>query len=161
MMATPQKEHEWLQQLVGEWRYEHEAAMEPGQPKQKFVGTERVRSIGGLWVVCEGQGDTPGGGTADTIMTIGYDPQKGRYVGTFIGSMMTHLWPYEGKLDADGRALVLDSEGPSFAGDGKMAKYKDTITIVNDGHRTLTSQVLGDDGKWTLFMEAQYWRVTR
>src|SRR5688572_31098773 len=45
-----------------------------------------LRSLGGLWTVGEGSGDMPGGGTAKTIMTLGYDPQKKRFVGTFIRS---------------------------------------------------------------------------
>jgi len=42
-------------------------------------------------------------------------------VGTFVGSMMTHLWLYEGEREVNSEVLPLDSEGPSFSGDGKMA----------------------------------------
>ena len=55
MMAEPQKEHEWLQKLVGEWTYESEATMEPDQPPMRLSGTENVRSLGGLWILAEGQ----------------------------------------------------------------------------------------------------------
>jgi hypothetical protein len=158
MKAEPQQEHRWLQKLVGEWTYEHEASMGPDQPPSKFQGTEKVRSLGGLWVIAEGQGDMPGGGTANSIMTIGYDPQKKRYVGTWVGSMMTHLWPYEGSVDAAGKVLTLNSEGPNMSGDGKMAKYQDIIEFVSDDHRTLTSQMQGDDGTWNKFMTAHYHR---
>ena len=54
--------------------------------------------------------------------------------------------------------LTLDTEGPSFAGEGKMAKYKDMIEFKSDDHRVLTSHVLGDDGKWHQFMTAHYRR---
>jgi Protein of unknown function (DUF1579) len=57
----------------------------------KSSGVESVRSFGSLWVVAEGQGEMPGCGPARTMMTLGYDPQRQRYVGTFIVSMMTHL----------------------------------------------------------------------
>jgi hypothetical protein len=33
-----------------------------------------------------------------------------RFVGTFVGSTMTHLWVNEGVLEAAGRALTLDTE---------------------------------------------------
>ena len=72
--------------------------------------------------------------------------------------MMTHLWRYDGSLDAAGRILTLDTEGPSWTGDG-TAKYKDIIEIVSDDHRTLTSRMLGDDGQWNEFMKAHYRRV--
>lgn len=158
MQMQPQKEHQWLQQLVGEWTSEAEAPMEPGKPPQKFTGTESARSLGGLWMVVEGQGEMPGGGAMTTVMTLGYDPQKKRYVGTFIGSMMTHLWVYDGALDAAERVLTLDTEGPSMVGDGKITKYKDMIELKSHDHRVLTSQMLGEDGKWHPVMTANYRR---
>jgi hypothetical protein len=158
MNAEPQKEHQWLQKLVGEWTSEMEAAMGPDKPPEKFTGTESVRSIGGLWTVGEGRGEMPGGGQAVTIMTLGYDPAKKRYLGTFIGSMMTHMWVYEGEVDPSGKKLILDTVGPDFAVEGKMSKYKDIIEFKSDDHRVLTSQLQGDDGKWTQFMEAHYRR---
>lgn len=129
------------------------------QPPEKATGTETVRSIGGLWVVAEGQGEMPGCGQATTLMTLGYEPQQQRYVGTWIGSMMTYLWRYDGELDATETILTLDSEGPAMTGDGKLAKYKDVIAFQSDDHRVMTSQVLGDDGQWHHFMTANYWRT--
>jgi hypothetical protein len=157
--TEPQKEHGWLQKLVGEWTCEGEAIMEPGKPPVKWSSAESVRSIGGLWVACEGRGEMPGGEPTTTIMTLGYDPQKQRYVGTFLGSMMTYLWVYDGGLDPAGKVLTLDTVGPSFAGDGKLAKYQDAIEIKDDDHRVLTSSVLGEDGTWHRFMTANYTRT--
>jgi Protein of unknown function (DUF1579) len=159
MTTEPQQEHQWLQQLVGEWTYEAEATMAPGQPPSKCEGSERVRSLGGLWILAEGQGEMPGGGAATTVLTLGYDPQKQRYVGTWIGSMMTHLWVYDGTLDAAGRVLTLTAEGPHMAAEGKMAKYKDEIEFKSDDHRVLTSHMRGEDGEWRGFMVAHYRRV--
>ncbi len=159
MKVEPQKEHQWLERLVGEWRYESEAPMEPGKPPTKHTGTESVRSLGGVWVLCEGRGEMPGGGTATMIMTLGYDPVRQRYVGTFIGSMMTHLWLYDGQMGPTGKVLTLDAEGPSFTTPGKMAKYKDRIELKSDDHRVLSSAVLDDDGTWQEFMTAHYRRT--
>lgn len=158
MHAEPQKEHEWLQKLVGEWTCESECIMGPDQPPMKSKGAESVRSIGGLWTMGEMQAEMPDGSPGTMIMTLGYDPQKGRFVGTFVGSMMTHLWLYEGALDAAGNVLTLDAEGPSMAGDGKMAKYQDAIEIKSADHRVLTSRMLGEDGEWRQFMTAHYRR---
>jgi hypothetical protein len=158
MKAEPQKEHQWLQQLVGEWTSEADCSMGPGQPSTKSYGTERVRMVGGVWMVGEGQGEMPGGGTATMIMTLGYDPQKKKYLGTWIGSMMTHMWHYDGEMDASGLILTLSAEGPSMAGDGTMAKYQDIIEIKSGDHRTLSSRVLGPDGTWKHFMTADYRR---
>ena len=158
MHVEPQQEHHWLQKLVGEWTFETEAVMGPDKPPDKFKGSDSVRSLGGVWVICDGQGEMPGGGIGYTIMTLGYDPTKKRFLGTFIGSMMTHLWVYDGELDAAGKVLTLNAEGPSFTAEGKMAKYQDIIEIKSDDHRTLKSRMLGEDGQWHEFMEANYRR---
>ena len=157
--VEPQKEHEWLQILVGEWTVESETAPEPDSPPVA-PWTETVRSLHGIWIVAEGQGELPcGGGPATTVMTLGYDPQKNRYVGTWIGSMMTHLWVYDGELDATGKILSLYSEGPDMmGGGGKMVKYKDVIELKSDDHRLLSGHVLGEDGQWNQFMTTHYRR---
>lgn len=160
MMAEPQKEHQWLQKLVGKWTYESECVMGPDQPPMKATGTDTVRSLGGLWVLCEGQGEMPGCGPCTSIMTLGYDPQKKCYLGTFIASMMTHLWIYErGEMDPAGKVLTLPVEGPSMADPSAMAKYKDVIEFKGANHRTLSSHLLGEDGKWVQFMSASYRRT--
>ena len=93
----------------------------------------------------------------ESVITLGYDPAKQRFVGTFIASMMTHLWPYEGSLRGD--VLTLDSEGPSFSGDGSMVKYQDIVEIKDDNHWILKSRMPGEDGKWLEFMTAHYRRT--
>lgn len=158
MHAEPQKEHQWLQKLVGEWTMEADCVMGPDQPPSKSKGSERVRSLGGLWFLAEGESEMPDGNAGQMILTLGYDPQKKRYVGTWIGSMMSNLWIYDGELDAAGKVLTLSAEGPNMAVEGKMAKYRDVIEFKSDDHRTLTSNMLGDDGKWTQFMSANYRR---
>lgn len=159
MFASPQKEHEWLQKLVGDWTFESECMGEPGKPTEKHRGTESVKSLGGLWIVGEGQGEMPGGGTARMMITLGFDPQRNRFVGTWVGSMMTHLWVYEGELDASGRVLTLNAEGPSFTDPGKLTRYQDIIEVPSADHRVLSSRSLGEDGKWTHFMTAHYRRA--
>jgi hypothetical protein len=158
MMAEPTKEHRWLTRLVGEWDFEGECMMGPDQPPMKSGGRGSIRSLGGLWILNEGSGEMPGGGEMKSIITLGYDPTKGKFVGTFIASMMTHLWNYEGSLDASGKVLTLDAEGPSMAGDGGMANYQDIVTVENDNHWILSSQMQGPDGQWMKFMTAHYRR---
>ena len=133
--------------------------MGPDKPVEIVRGTESVRSIGGLWTLGEGRGEMPGGGTATTIMTLGYDPAKKKFVGSFIGSMMYQIWIYEGELDASGKILTMDTEGPDFAAGGKTTKYQDKVEFKSDDHRTLSSFMLKDDGSWSGFMTAHYRRV--
>lgn len=158
-MPKPQKEHAWLQSMVGDWTYESEM-QGPDGSSATYTGTETVRPIGGFWVVAEGTGDMPGGDTATMIITLGYDVDEKKFVGTWIGSMMPKMWVYDCEMDADGRTLRLSAEGPSMAGDGKIVKYQDAIEIVDDSTRRFTGSVQGDDGEWFTFMKATYRRVS-
>ena len=159
MKFEPQKEHAWLTKLVGSWTYETEWSMGPGKPKEKVSGAETVRSLGGLWIVLEGRSKMPDGTPNETLMSVGYDPQKKKFVGTFIGSMMAELWIYEGSLDASGKILDLHSSGPSMKGDGSMAEYIDTIEIVSDNERIFRSRAKNEDGSFTEFMRTTYRRA--
>ena len=154
----PQPQHRWLQKLVGEWTYGFNDPGGPGRPATTATGTETVRKVGDLWVVAEAAGDMPGAGFQTSLMTLGFDPGKGRFVGTWIGSMMHDLWIYDGELDATGRILTLDSEGPSMKGDGTRGRYQDVIEFKSDDHRTLTGRTLTDDGAWQEFMKMDFRR---
>ncbi len=156
MITPPQKE---LDQLLGEWTMTGECDMGNGEPPMKSSGTESVRSLGGLWVVCEGEGEMPGGGPCGMLMTLGYDIAKKCFVGSWAGSMMSGMFFYRGQLDASGKVLTLDTEGPSFSGDGSTAQYQDVITIKSANERQLHSQTLQPDGSWKRFMMATYRRV--
>lgn len=157
MSTQPQAEHRWLDKLLGKWTYETEFRMDADRTPSKSRGSEVVRSLGSFWTIGEGEGEMPDGSTGNTILTLGFDPKSHRYIGTFIGSMMTHLWIYNGSLDVSEKVLTLDTEGPNFSQDA-MTKYQDIIEFVNDDHRILKSQILENNGNWNHFMTAHYRR---
>ena len=159
MQSEPQKEHQWLSNLVGAWTFESECKMGPDQPPMVSQGAEFVRSLGGLWTVAEANAEVPGASGWQSIMTLGFDPRTGRFIGTFIATMMSHMWVYNGTLDVYRKTLTLDTEGPSFTAENKMVKYQDIIEIKSGDHRILRAQSMGEDGKWQHFMTAHYWRV--
>lgn len=158
MFGEPQDEHRWLDRFLGTWTYEHECQPDPDQPAQKLKGRQTFTSLGGFWILGDGTGEMPGG-EAKMLLTIGYDPASKRYVGSWIGSMMPNLWVYEGDVDASGRILTLQSDGPSFSGDGTNATYQDIIEVMTDDHYRFRSQVRQPDGSWQVFMEADYRRA--
>lgn len=156
--AKPTKEHEWLKKLAGEWSFEGEADMGPDKPKMKSEGAETVRALGELWMVAEGWMKGHDGEEHKTMMTVGYDPKTNRYPGTWVGSMMTHMWVYDGEMNAAGNVLTLNAVGPSFSDPKKTAKYQDIIEIVSDNERLLKSQFQTETGEWVHFMTARYKR---
>jgi Protein of unknown function (DUF1579) len=155
----PTIEHNWLLQLIGDWTFESECNMEPEQPPIKSTGKQTTRSLGALWTLGEMEHAGTDGQTHRSILTLGYDESKQRFVGSFVTSCMTHLWPYDGQLDSARKVLTLDSEGPSFASDGTMAKYQDIVEIVDNDKYLLKSQLQNADGSWVPFMIATYNRV--
>ncbi len=157
MHVEPHTEHRWLLRMVGDWSMEATCSMGPDQPPGHFKGRETMRRLGDIWVVGEGEGEMPDGGTGHTMITLGFDPLRRRFTGTFIGSMMTHLWLYDGTLEGD--TLTLNAQGPSFGDPSKMSNYQDIITLRSDDERRLTSRVQGEDGRWTEFMSATYRRT--
>jgi hypothetical protein len=155
MKATLTPEHDWLQRLIGEWKFEM-----PGPDGVTLPGIETARALGPAWVLLEGRGQMPDGTSTQMLMTLGYDPAQGCFVGSWVGSMMNHLWVYRsGTLDAAQRILTLPSEGPSFETPGQVAQYRDEIEWVNDDERLLHGNLLGADGQWQRFMTARYLRV--
>lgn len=157
-IPDPQSEHHWLAKFVGEWETESECSPGPDQPPLKTSGSESVRKLGEFWVICEGEGSIPGGTIHRSIITLGYDPAKKKFVGSFVGSAMNMMWVYEGSLDPSGKKITMDTTGPSMMAEGAMAQYQDIFEIVSDDHRILSSRILGPDGKWTDFMTMHYRR---
>lgn len=156
MNLEPHAMHRWLQQLLGDWTSTSNCDADPGQPTEQSQGTEHGRALGDLWVILEGTGTMPGGGEARMQMTLGYDPEKNEFLGTWVGSMMAHMWVYRGTLDAGQKVLTLETEGPSFKDDGKTVRYRDVITIISANERTLTSFGQQPDGSWKQFVHAKY-----
>jgi hypothetical protein len=154
----PAEEHQWLKQFVGEWTSESDAKAGPDQPPIKCKGTMSSRMLGGFWVVSEVKSDM-GEIKVNAVQTIGYDPEKKKYVGTWVDSMTNHMWHYEGTIDESGKKLTLEAEGPNFMSAGQTAKYRDAYEFKSEDHIVATSSMQGDDGKWVTFMTGDVRRV--
>ena len=151
----------FLRQLAGEWSVVSEATLGPGQEPVRTESREVARLLGGQWLVAEGSGTTPTGQPHTSILTLGYDPAGGRFVGTYISSMQTHLWSYTGTLADSGTTLTLETEGPILGDPDRVARYREVIEIIDVDHRVMRSMILGPDGEWFEFARAEYRRKTR
>ena len=110
----PEKEHQWLQQFVGEWTTDAEVIMEPGKPPTKCEGTESVRTVGGMWTISEIK-STPAGQPMVGIMTLGdiadKDPNDETEVGASLGDISSPSQP-----DRSGQAQAGRPAGGSHQG---------------------------------------------
>lgn len=147
----PTPEHQWLQQLVGDWESETAMTIEPGKPAEVSTGTEHVEALGGFWTLSEIKGtmmQKPFVGN----MTLGYDTEAEKYIGTWVDSMTGKLWKYEGTLDESKKKLTLKTAGECALHPGKISQFKEVLELTDANHKTYTSSVMGDDGQWvTMF----------
>jgi hypothetical protein len=132
--------------------------MGPDQPTSKSTGTQKTRALGSMWTL--GKMETPGpdGQPMQSLITLGFDPQRGKFVGSFIASCTTFHWLYEGTLDPERRILTLDADAPSFLGDGTVANYQDIIEVVDQNTYLFSSRIQSADGSWTTFMNGTHVR---
>lgn len=151
----PTAQHAWLERLVGEWDAVCEITMEPGQPPVQSAARESVRSIGGFWAHVEFTGEAMGAPFTG-ILTLGYDPEQQRYVGTWIDSMGSQLWQYRGTLDAEGKRLTLLTEGRCDAA-GEVCEFREVIEVLSADEKTFTSQ-RKVNGEFVTFMRVRYTR---
>lgn len=152
-------EHRWLMGLVGEWEYETTCQMGPDQAPMELKGRQITRGLGPFWTIGEMTASSPGSDGVDSVITLGYDPVRQRFVGTFVVSCLPHLWLYDGLLDSTGRELTLDTEGPNFMAEGERAPYQDIVTLVDSDQYRFSSRLRLPSGEWMLFMQSTYRRI--
>lgn len=152
--VEPSAEHRWLARFVGDWTWTSEEVPGGPWPHQPAAGTETWRALGTFWV----QGESTGAHGAN-VTTLGFAPHVGRFVGTFVGEHMPHLWVYDGELDPTGQRLDLRAEGPGFGDDRALAAYVDEYEFVSDDERVLRARIQNADGSWTHFMTTRYRRA--
>ena len=156
-MPGPHPEHAWLGKFVGEWTAEVAIFNVAGQPPEKSTGAESVRAVGGFWILAENTG-TVMGQPFTGIMTLGYSPERQRYIGSWVDSMASHLWTYDGTVDDSGNRLTLEAEGPCPMKGGALANFRETVEFVDDDHRVFTSAMQAEDGSWDPKMVIHYHR---
>ncbi len=156
--TQPLPQHDWLKNLVGDWQIQSVVSMGPEEAPLTLFGSERCEMMGPLWVICEGDGESPGGGRNIYKMGLGYDVSFQEYRGFFVCAMSSHHWRYVGELSEDGRTMTLTCEGPDMEVDGKSAWYRDVHTLIDDGTREMRSYFQDGEGSW---IEFQVCTITR
>lgn len=141
-MPEPTAQHMELQKHVGE--YEGTITMfMPGMDATPAPAQETVRTFGPFWTTndftCEFMG-MPYQGHGFT----GYDPEKGKYVGTWIDNLSPALAIMEGEYDEAKKATVMHWEAPDMTGKvvphrSEIVQSKDayTMTFFTDGTKSM------------------------
>lgn len=155
-LVTPK--HELLKQFVGDWKSTNECDFGLETGPVQTTGTMQSRMLGELWMTSDVLIKLPGV-DADAQLTLGYDAEKKKYVGTWVDSVMNHLWQYEGNVDETGKRFTLNATGPAMDGSGTPTEYRDIYEFVADRKFKTTSQVRSSGGDWVTIMSGESIRV--
>ena len=154
-MPAPTKEHAWLKQFNGHWEAESELTMDPAQPPMKATGQDVGENLGDFWIVNRMESSSESMPAYHSQLTLGYDVEKAKYVGSYIDSMSGYMWLYEGTVDASGRILTLDTRGPNPMSGG-VGHYKEVTEFKSATHRVFTSSLVQEDGSLLPIVEIHF-----
>jgi len=153
--GTPQPEHELLQRLEGEWRFEKLSAEADGSlPVSLGAGEISAELLSGHFVFSKWSGkflDTD----YTAVQLLGYDIDKKAYTGIWIDNAMSYQWQLEGSLEADSEELVLTASGPGPG--GGTCKFRERYQFQSADSFTIVAEMLQEE-KWVPFMTTQLTR---
>jgi hypothetical protein len=151
----PGKHHEFLKQFEGTWDVKAAFWMEPGKPpvESKAVETAKLKCEG-LWLVYSDKGEFLGK-PFEGHGLLGYDPQKGKFVGAWVDQTASSMDLAEGTCDEKGKVFTLVSESPGA--DGKSIKTKRITAFKDQDTQTLTVYQ-GPAGQEVIVAKLEYTR---
>jgi len=144
-VPKPAPEHERLAHDVGTWNATIKSWVR-GPSAEPIVskGTEVVKLMpGGLWLLTEFHGkagDIAFHGAGQT----GYDPKKGKYVGTWVDSMSPAVMLMEGDFDPKTNTMTMTAKGTEPAS-GKPYDAKMTSVHKDKDTRVFTMSMKSDE----------------
>ncbi len=153
---TPGPEHQVFAKNVGTWEASIEIHPSPGAPAIASEGVVRNRlACGGMWLISEFLNETTG---FEGYGICGYDPAKGKYVGTWVDPMRTFLAISEGSYDPVARTMTMhyEANGPQ----GRKLRWREVTETIDPDTQVWRQYVTGADGQEFESMTATYRRIT-
>ena len=150
-VGTPGVPHKVLANLVGSWTTKTKAWMEPDKPPMEDTGTcEQKMLLDGRYLQQEYKGEMTGSPFTG-INLIGYDNHTKKYVSTWIDSMSTGIYYFEGTASPDGKTITQKSNyddpvrGPTV--------WRSVTRIVDDNTLGYEMYLTSKGGKEEKMME--------
>ncbi len=155
-VGTPGAPHEMLAGLAGKWTTKTKAWMDSDQPPMEGTGTcEQKMLLGGRYLQQEYTGEMTGSPFTG-INVIGYDNHTKKYVSTWIDSMSTGIYYFEGTASEDGKTITQESRyndparGPTV--------WRSVTRIVDDNTLEYEMFITPKGGKEEKMMEMELTR---
>ena len=150
-IGTPGAPHQLLANLSGSWTTKTTAWMSPDEPPVEGTGTcEQKMILDGRYLQQEYTGEMMGSPFTG-INLIGYDNHTKKYESTWIDSMSTGIYYFEGRASADGRTITQESNyddpvrGPTV--------WRSVTRIVDDNTLKYEMYLTSKGGKKEKMME--------
>ncbi len=152
----PGPEHQVLADNVGTWEASIEIHPSPGAPAITSKGAVRSRlACGGMWLISDFLNETTG---FEGHGICGYDPAKGKYVGTWVDPMRTFIALSEGSWDPVSRAMTMwyEASGPQ----GSKLRWREVTETLGPDTQVWRQYMMGADGQEFESMTVTYRRIT-
>jgi len=147
----PGPEHEVFLKDVGVWDATVEVKLAPA-PQISSGEARNSLACGGLWLVTEFRNESGFEGRG----LYGYDPARGKYVGTWIDSMRTFMVLSDGEYDASTRTMILRTEHTDPT--GRTMRWREVTRTVDDDTQVWSQIMTAPDGREFETMTVTYRR---
>ena len=152
--AQPSEEHKLLKDDVGTWKADMTIWIPGMDEPMTAVGEEVNEMFGSFWVTSKFKADMMGQ-PFEGRATMGFDPVKKKYIGTWFDTMNPHMSFMEGTYDKESKTLTMITTGVGM--DGKPSKGKNVVVTNDDGSRVFTMyHAMPDSDKLHKGMEIIY-----
>jgi hypothetical protein len=150
-LGTPSAPHKMLAKLTGTWTTKTKAWMEPGKSPMEGTGTcEQKMILDGRYLQQEYTGEMMGRPFTG-INLLGFNNHTKKYVSTWIDSMSTVIYYFEGTASEDGRTITQKC-GYNDPVRGPML-WRSVTRIVNDNAVEYEMYLAPKGGKEERMME--------
>jgi hypothetical protein len=155
-LAVPGAPHQLLAGMAGSWSVKGTCSMEPGGSTVEHTGTSEQRMIlGGRFLQQEFSGEMMGSPFTG-IGYMGYDNHTRKYVSTWLDSMGTGIYYFEGTAGTDGKSITQTCSyddpvrGP--------VQWRSVTRIVDESHLAFEMYITDQSGKEDKMAEMEYTR---
>ena len=154
--ATPSPEHEKLQSKIGVWDVDCFYSMNLPEPVQA-KGRETIEALGAFWTVGRFEVELHGSSILGRS-TLGWDPHKLAYIGTWMDSATPFFYYFEGHFDEAGTVLKLEGDNTDPISKN-LVLYRSEEEYSDNDHRVLSLFVESKPGFETQLLRYEYTRI--
>ena len=155
-LAIPGEPHKLLASMAGNWATKTKSWMDPSKPPMESTGScEQKMLLDGRFLQQECTGDMMGQPFTG-IGVSGYDNHTKKYVSTWMDSMGTGIYFFEGSASADGKTITQESAYDDPI-EGHM-KLRGVTKIVDNNTQIFEMYGTGKSGNEAKMMEITYTR---